>query len=141
MEECSRTDCQSVLQLTPPTTRQSNFAGTLAQGLQEEAMVAHEVGLVGLGLLGSALAERLLRADFAVLGLDLEPERRELLAKLGGRPAASVREVARACDRLVFSLPDTPAVEGVLEELAGELREGMEIVDTTTGDPGRTAVL
>src|SRR5262249_32262122 len=104
-------------------------------------MNADTVGLVGLGLLGGALAERFLGAGLAVVGYALAPERGGWLAGRGGRPADSARAVARGCDRLVFSLPDTPAVEAVVAELAPELRAGLVIVDTTTGDPQRTADL
>jgi 3-hydroxyisobutyrate dehydrogenase len=98
-----------------------------------------QLGMVGLGLLGAALAERFLRASHAVVGFDVDPSRRRVLADLGGSPAASIAEVARSCDRLVFSLPDTSAVERVLDEMTADLRVGLLIVDTTTGNPERTA--
>jgi 3-hydroxyisobutyrate dehydrogenase-like beta-hydroxyacid dehydrogenase len=97
--------------------------------------------MVGLGLLGTALVERFLRAGYPVLGFDIDPGRRQFLADLGGSPAGSAAEVARGCDRLVLSLPDSPVVERVLEEMAADLRVGQFIVDTTTGDPERTALL
>jgi 3-hydroxyisobutyrate dehydrogenase-like beta-hydroxyacid dehydrogenase len=104
-------------------------------------MSAETIGLVGVGLLGTALAERFLGAGFAVLGFDVNPERCAGLARLGGRPAGSASEIARCCSRLVLSLPGTPVVEAVLQELAPHLRAGMYLVDTTTGDPERTAAL
>jgi 3-hydroxyisobutyrate dehydrogenase-like beta-hydroxyacid dehydrogenase len=104
-------------------------------------MSAETIGLVGVGLLGTALAERFLGAGFAVLGFDVSPARCDCLAKLGGRPAASASEIARCCSRLVLSLPSTPIVESVLEELAPHMHAGMYLVDTTTGDPERTALL
>lgn len=104
-------------------------------------MNGRQLGMVGLGLLGIALAERFRRAGHTILGFDLDPARGRLLADLGGCPAASVGEVARSCDRLVLSLPDTPAVERVLDEMTRDLRPGLSIVDTTTGDPERTAAL
>jgi 3-hydroxyisobutyrate dehydrogenase-like beta-hydroxyacid dehydrogenase len=104
-------------------------------------MSAETIGLVGVGLLGTALAERFLGAGFAVVGFDVNPERCAALARLGGRPAASASEIARCCSRLVLSLPSTPIVEAVLQELAPHLSAGLYLVDTTTGDPERTAVL
>jgi 3-hydroxyisobutyrate dehydrogenase-like beta-hydroxyacid dehydrogenase len=104
-------------------------------------MDAHNIGLVGVGLLGSALAERFLGNGLMVVGFDRDPGRCRWLGAQGGSPVASVRAVAQACNRLVLSLPDTPAVEAVLAEVAADLRGGMVIVDTTTGDPERTAVL
>ena len=71
------------------------------------------IGMVGLGLLGGALAERFLGAGFSVVGFDRDPGRCRALADLGGRPVASAREAARSCDRLVLCLPDTPVVESV----------------------------
>jgi 3-hydroxyisobutyrate dehydrogenase-like beta-hydroxyacid dehydrogenase len=113
------------------------------------------VGMVGLGLLGTALAERFLRSGWAVTGFDIDPERTAALARLGGRPAAELRETVADVDRLVLSLPTSAEVEAALDALgllrdgrpaAGSqsglaLRAGLVIVDTTTGDPERTAAL
>lgn len=103
-------------------------------------MTAETVGLVGVGLLGKALAERLLRAGFSVVGYDVNSERGQALAALGGRAADSLGEIA-CCSRVLLSLPDTPIVETVLHELGPQLRAGTYLVDTTTGDPERTAAL
>jgi 3-hydroxyisobutyrate dehydrogenase-like beta-hydroxyacid dehydrogenase len=98
---------------------------------------AESVGLIGVGLLGTALAERLLAGGFAVFGHDVSEERLRKLRKLGGEPA-SAREVAGRCRRVVLCLPDSDAVEAVLGEIDAELRPGQVILDTTTGDPERT---
>lgn len=47
-------------------------------------MAENTVGIIGIGLLGAALTERLLAADCQVIGVDIDPERRDLLARLGG---------------------------------------------------------
>jgi 3-hydroxyisobutyrate dehydrogenase-like beta-hydroxyacid dehydrogenase len=94
--------------------------------------------MVGLGLLGSALAERFLHAGAAVTGFDLDPQRRQVLADLGGRPVSEVRAVLPHVDYLVLSLPDSIVVASVLADLA-RLPPGLVIVDTTTGDPDQTA--
>jgi 3-hydroxyisobutyrate dehydrogenase-like beta-hydroxyacid dehydrogenase len=104
-------------------------------------MQPQPLGLLGLGLLGGALAQRFLMAGFQIVGYDPDPRCCATLAALGGKPAASAREVARQGSRLVFSLPSTPVVEAVLQEIAPELHAGSRIVDTTTGDPERTALL
>lgn len=104
-------------------------------------MATETIGLVGVGLLGTALAERLLRAGYSVLGFDVNPQRCQALRELGGRPAASLAEVAQGCGRLLLSLPSSPVVEAVVRELGPQMRAGMYLVDTTTGDPERTALL
>lgn len=96
-------------------------------------------GLIGIGLLGSAMAERFSHAGIRVLGFDIDPARRSALSDLGGQAASSTGEVARACNRLVLSLPDSDAVDDVLAAAGKELRAGQTIIDTTTGDPDRTA--
>lgn len=98
---------------------------------------ASPVGVVGLGLLGTAIAERLLAAGIPVLGYDIDSDRRAAFASLGGRGAVDVGEVAAAVPRLLLSLPTTDVVEAVLTEIAPALRPGAIVADTTTGDPVR----
>jgi 3-hydroxyisobutyrate dehydrogenase-like beta-hydroxyacid dehydrogenase len=97
------------------------------------------LGLLGVGLLGSALAERFLQAGFALHGYDPNPLRRQILIELGGQACKSARVVAQASRLLVLSLPTSDVVEQVLEEIAADLQPGYIILDTTTGDPDRTA--
>jgi 3-hydroxyisobutyrate dehydrogenase-like beta-hydroxyacid dehydrogenase len=96
------------------------------------------IGLVGVGLLGTALAERLLGGGYAVVGHDAREERCDALRALGGE-AAGAGEVARRCRRVVLCLPDSDAVEAVLRDIDAELRPGQVVLDTTTGAPDRTA--
>lgn len=97
------------------------------------------VGMIGLGLLGSAMAMRFMRAGFSILGFDIDAERRGELEKAGGRAAASSRPVAAACRRIVLSLPNSSTVSSVLEDLGSALRPGTTIADTTTGSPDEMA--
>src|SRR5262249_29255620 len=101
------------------------------------------VGLIGLGLVGSALAERFLGAGFAVLGFDIAADRCDELRARGGTVAPSAAEVARAARRIVLSLPTSEIVQAVIEPLRPALatRAGTIVVDTTTGDPEPTAAL
>ncbi|MGQ9589393.1 MAG: NAD(P)-dependent oxidoreductase [Planctomycetota bacterium] len=93
------------------------------------------IGLVGVGLMGAALAERLLAGGFRVLGFDIAPARLAALRSLGGEGAGSAREVFERARRVVLSLPASDAVRSVLSEAEGALRPEHLVVDTTTGDP------
>ncbi len=93
------------------------------------------VGLIGLGLLGSALSERLLTSGFTVVGFDTNAGRREELAARGGKVANAVRDVALPCSRIVLSLPDSSVSSSVIQEMQPLLAEGAIIIDTTTGEP------
>lgn len=99
-----------------------------------------EIGLLGLGLLGSALAARLLAQGYAVVGSDLRDSAREHLHFLGGT-AASAPDVVARCDLVFLSLPTHREVRAVLDECAASLRAGQVILDTTTGDPASSVAV
>jgi 3-hydroxyisobutyrate dehydrogenase-like beta-hydroxyacid dehydrogenase len=99
------------------------------------------VGLVGLGLIGMALTERLRGGGFEVWGHDIDPVRESLLAASGGKVATSVAEIASACGRILLSLPDSDVVEAVLTDMGPSLAAGRIIIDTSTGDPERAVAM
>jgi 3-hydroxyisobutyrate dehydrogenase-like beta-hydroxyacid dehydrogenase len=94
-----------------------------------------QIGLIGAGLMGTALSERLLQGGFRVLGWDLDGERLQAVGRLGSCLAASAREVVRSCNRILLSLPTLTVVAEVLRQTQDELRTGQILIDTTTGGP------
>ncbi len=99
------------------------------------------LGLIGLGLMGMALAQRLRAGGFDVWGYDIDPVRNDLLAAAGGKVATGIAEIASACGRILLSLPDSDVVETVLAEMGPSLVAGQIIIDTSTGDPERAAAM
>jgi 3-hydroxyisobutyrate dehydrogenase len=99
------------------------------------------IGLIGLGLLGSALAERMIAAGLEIIGFDLQATQMERLSERGGRLASSAKAVAGECDSIVLCLPDSAVVQQVVAELDVQLRPSRLIIDATTGDPDQTAAL
>jgi 3-hydroxyisobutyrate dehydrogenase-like beta-hydroxyacid dehydrogenase len=103
-----------------------------------------KIGLVGLGLVGTAIAERLLAGDFHVIGFDIDSARCQHLKGLGGNAVGSPAQVAQQVTRIIFSLPDTNIVKQVVEGPSGILEAKTlpkYIIDTTTGDPDETMAL
>ncbi len=99
------------------------------------------LGLIGLGLVGTALAQRFQQAGFHVIGYDIDPGRRSELAGRGIRIADSALDAAKQIERIVLSLPNSTIVEQVLfgeNGIAGSTLENAVIIDTTTGDPADT---
>jgi 3-hydroxyisobutyrate dehydrogenase-like beta-hydroxyacid dehydrogenase len=94
------------------------------------------IGLIGLGLMGSAFALRLLAGGFRLIGFDIDPARREAFEDQGGQDVETVNEVLLRCDRVILSLPSHREVGQVIAAADGALRRGQVIIDTTTGDPG-----
>jgi hypothetical protein len=105
----------------------------ISQNVDAGRPASEPVGLIGLGLMGTTLAQRLRRGRLDVWGYDIDPGRHDLLVGLGGKPASSAADVASACGRILLSLPDSDAVEAVLADVGPSLVAGRIIVDTSTG--------
>jgi 3-hydroxyisobutyrate dehydrogenase-like beta-hydroxyacid dehydrogenase len=106
--------------------------------------VSGNIGLIGLGLVGSAMAESLIADRFNVVGFDIDKARCKQLERLGGVAVNSPTQVAEQADRIILSLPDTDAVLQVVEGPGGILKAKKVpgyIIDTTTGEPDKTAAL
>ncbi len=107
-------------------------------------MVSTPIGIIGLGLLGEALARRLLGASFRVIGFDIDPSRMRNFATIGGEPADAIADVARAARTIVLAVFNTDQVEQVVEkDLLAALGEtpGTIVLCTPTCDPERIAAL
>ena len=95
-------------------------------------------GLIGIGLLGSAIAERLMAADYDVWGCDASPDAMATFAEAGGQPLLKHSDVAVAANPILLCLPDSEAVKSVLMKIIPRLKPGTIIIDTGTGDPAYT---
>src|SRR5262245_25567125 len=105
------------------------------------------VGLIGVGLMGTACAKRLVGAGFDVLGYDVDPAKRARLTENGGRAAQSVAEIAGTCRRIVLAVFTTGQVEDVIEGPRGVLAAlpakatPVTVICVSTCDPDRIAAL
>src|SRR5438552_322952 len=99
------------------------------------------IGLIGAGLLGSALAERMLAARRRVFAYDIERSQLERLEPFGAEVSTSAAEVGHRCDLIVLCLPDSRVVQVVAAELDNCLRPQALLIDATTGDPDDTVAL
>jgi 3-hydroxyisobutyrate dehydrogenase-like beta-hydroxyacid dehydrogenase len=99
------------------------------------------IGVIGLGLMGSALAERLLGAGHRVVGWDVDPGRIAALGERGGEVAKDAPQIFSECRRVLLSLPSHREARDVVEGAGAVLTPGLTIIDTTTGDPAGTEAL
>ena len=96
------------------------------------------IGFVGLGAMGSAMARNLLSAGYHVTGYDLSEAARARLTVEGGAAASSPRAAAEAAELVITMLPDAPHVEAALDGEAGILAlpcEGRLLMNCSTIDP------
>jgi 3-hydroxyisobutyrate dehydrogenase len=99
-----------------------------------------EIGYVGLGSMGGAIAKRMLLKQ-KIRVYDLSPERTAEMAKLGGQPAQSLAALAEQSEAVCLCLPTSDNVrEAIFGEngLAKGLKPGTIVADMTTGDPLQT---
>jgi putative dehydrogenase len=95
-------------------------------------MAQQPVGMIGLGIMGSAMSANLLRAGFEVLGYDVVAQRRKEHRKAGGSVARSCRDVGKRCAILVTSLPSSEALLATAAELAQSRRARQVVIETST---------
>jgi 3-hydroxyisobutyrate dehydrogenase-like beta-hydroxyacid dehydrogenase len=79
------------------------------------------VGIIGVGLLGTAVASRLLEAGFEVVGYDTRREQVGALKARGLRAAASLAEAADGADAVFTILPSLDAVDTAVRGPGGLL--------------------
>ena len=91
------------------------------------------IGVIGLGIMGSAVARHLTAAGRDVIGFDVDASRAEAVAGPRFRQAASVTAVAGEADLLLTSLPSEDALATVVDGVLGALRRpGQALVELST---------
>lgn len=96
------------------------------------------VGLIGLGRMGSAMAQRLGANGFEVVGWDQNARAVNALGASGGRTAASAREVAAAADAIITTITEDGGVRGVFAGAGGVLEadvSGKLFIEMSTLQP------
>jgi 3-hydroxyisobutyrate dehydrogenase len=75
------------------------------------------VGLIGVGLMGSAMAHRLLEQEIAIIAWDRDSEQVRALAGRGAQAADGPAEVVSGADVVITMLPTAAVVLDVVEPL------------------------
>ncbi len=96
-------------------------------------------GVIGLGNMGTAIAERLLDAGYELRVFNRTPSKAEPLAARGAVVADSAGELAADVDVVLTSLPDDAAFEAVAGEVIARARPGTVLVDLSTVSPAASA--
>lgn len=111
--------------------RKSHYAH--ARGLKGRAL-----GIVGLGAVGRAVAERAAPFGLALLGIDKpgrDPAVTARCRSLGMAFLPSLEALAERCDILTFHVPSTPATARLVgRDLLARVPEGAWIINTSRGD-------
>ena len=92
------------------------------------------VGVIGLGIMGSAMAGALIEAGYRVVGTDVRTAARTRLKRAGGQALGSSAAVADAAEVMIMSLPSVAALDAVAAEMAaaGKRRRRASVIETST---------
>jgi len=82
------------------------------------------VGLLGVGLMGSAMAHRLLDQDIAVIAWDRNAEHLRDLERRGGQPAEEPSEVISGAGVVITMLPTAEVILDLIKPLLDDWPEG-----------------
>lgn len=94
--------------------------------------MSNTVGIVGLGIMGSAIARNLIERGWKVIGYDTDAARRAELGAAHVTIAADVGDVARNATIIMTSLPSPAAVEGVAQAIARSGQPQRIVVELST---------
>jgi putative dehydrogenase len=90
------------------------------------------VGVVGLGIMGSAIARNLVERGWQVIGFDIDAARRAELAQASVTIADDVGQVARDAPIIMTSLPNPAAVADVAQAIANSGQPPRIVVELST---------
>jgi 3-hydroxyisobutyrate dehydrogenase len=100
-----------------------------------------DIGFVGLGIMGHAMAQNLITQGFDTVVWNRTASKADDLVALGGTVAASPGDVAREADIVMVCVSDTPDVESVVfgqDGVSSGISPGSLIIDHSTISPGAT---
>jgi 2-hydroxy-3-oxopropionate reductase len=101
----------------------------------------HDIAVIGAGIMGSAIATRLLERGHRVLVFDLDRAKLERLATLGAKPATSPAFAAEAASFVILSLNHADIVESAVfgaNGVAQAASHGKLLIDMSSIDPAAT---
>jgi L-threonate 2-dehydrogenase len=105
------------------------------------------IGVVGLGLMGTAIVKRLRGAGFEVVGYDVDADKRQRVAEAGIAPVDMLAALGARCTTIMLAVFNTDQVEAVIEGGDGLLNSRvpaaprLTFICTSTCDPDRVAQL
>jgi 3-hydroxyisobutyrate dehydrogenase-like beta-hydroxyacid dehydrogenase len=104
--------------------------------------MSKQIGFIGVGKMGGAIATHLIETGHKLLVFDTRPEAVEAQVANGAAAAASVADVASRCTIIILSLPSPDLVRTVGREVAGAAnRTARILIDVSTTGPAVSAAV
>lgn len=93
--------------------------------------MAGTVGIIGLGIMGGAIAANLTERGWTVYGTDIDPSKRDALDRAGGTACADIAAVCSAAPVVLTSLPSPGVLAAVAAAIAATPAPRV-VVETST---------
>src|SRR5260221_3984428 len=90
------------------------------------------VGIIGLGIMGGAIAATLMERGWTVIGYDVDQDRMAELAAAGMTRADSVEEVAKTSGYILTSLPSPAAAFDIADQIAASGQPQRIVIELST---------
>src|SRR5690554_6136266 len=103
-----------------------------------------KIGFIGLGAMGSRMANNLINKSFNLLVFDLDSNKMDVLIDKGATGFNSIKEIAENSDLIITSLPSSKEIEAVVladDGLLNFMKSGSVFVDVSTALPSSTTKL
>ncbi|MFH9225429.1 2-hydroxy-3-oxopropionate reductase [Streptomyces lydicus] len=97
-----------------------------------------KIAWIGLGIMGSPMAENLIKAGYAVTGYTLEQDKLKRLADNGGTAAGSIAEAVKDADVVITMVPASPQVEAIAygpDGIVENAKSGALLIDMSSITP------
>ncbi|MFI7093929.1 2-hydroxy-3-oxopropionate reductase [Streptomyces lydicus] len=97
-----------------------------------------KIAWIGLGIMGSPMAENLIKAGYAVTGYTLEQDKLQRLADNGGTAAGSIAEAVQDADVVITMVPASPQVEAIAygpDGIVENAKSGALLIDMSSITP------
>jgi L-threonate 2-dehydrogenase len=90
------------------------------------------VGLIGLGIMGSAIATNLIEAGFGVIGYDINPAQCAALEIVGVEIGKTPSDVVKSARTILTSLPHEKALAQIVQEIVDSRASARTVIEMST---------
>ena len=88
-----------------------------------------KLGIIGLGKMGNAIAYRVIKGGYEVVGFDIDDAHMQEAQKIGVEKAADLADLAERADVIWLMIPSGKPVDDIIEALLPHLQDGNIIID------------
>lgn len=102
--------------------------------IKQPVLPIQRIGVLGVGIMGLAMATNLVKAGFQVSGYDPNPKALKRLKAAGGKAQPNTTVMASEVDVIICALPGPQALHEAVQHIAASGNPQLVVVETSTLD-------